>query len=118
MPFQILQIIGKVAYRLQLPASAQIHYVFHVSQLKPATSTRPANPSITPQWTSVLVLNVQPAALLGIHNTVSEVQVLIGGEGLPEWEATWEDFQQINGLFPDFYLEYKVSVWAGVMQGT
>ena len=33
-PYKIIEEIGEVAYRLQLPLEAVLHNVFHVSQLK------------------------------------------------------------------------------------
>lgn len=47
-PFKSEAKIGTVAYRLALPASAQIHPVFHVSQLKKSHGNEPVTSQLPP----------------------------------------------------------------------
>lgn len=47
-PFQVVERIGTVTYRLRLPDSTRIHDVFHVGILKPFRGTPPAAPSALP----------------------------------------------------------------------
>ena len=64
-----------------------------------------------------LEMVVEPATLLAVRPNANgsngEIEVLIQWQGLPDFEATWEEFQMIQQQFPDFHLEDKVKVWAG-----
>ncbi|XP_021648399.2 uncharacterized protein LOC110641110 [Hevea brasiliensis] len=47
-PFQITDRIGAVTYHLNFPSDAQIHNVFHVSQLKHTSAPVTATPPLPP----------------------------------------------------------------------
>lgn len=59
-PFPVSKKIGKVAYQLDLPPQAIIHLVFHISQLKKALGQHTTHPTIPPQLTSDLTMEVTP----------------------------------------------------------
>lgn len=55
-PYEILQKVGKVAYKLALPDEARIHPVFHVSQLKQAVGLHSVQPTLPRDLSSETVL--------------------------------------------------------------
>lgn len=106
-PFEVLQRIGQVAYKLKLPTTCKVHPVFHVSQLRRAVGTQEVSPSIPEQLTSELELVVEPEKLLEVRSTARGqermLEVLIKWKHLPPFEATWEEAAEIHERFPDFH---------------
>ena len=104
-PYTVIQKVGTVAYRLQLPDDAQIHDVFHVSQLKPYT------PDYTPIYDSLPILSYLEAAKatpleIMEHRVVKKgntavPQVKLRWTGLPPSSTTWEDYYIVKHRFPD-----------------
>ena len=66
-PFSVLKRVGKVAYQLDLPPTAAIHPVFHVSQLRAAVGITLSSPTIPLSLTSDLELLVEPESLLHVR---------------------------------------------------
>ena len=122
-PYQVVERIGEVAYKLALPPTSKIHPVFHVSQLKPAVGHIQQPSQLPEQLNHDLELLVEPEALLdvryGTPGHVKPLEVLIKWKHLPEIEATWEDLAALDQRFPSFHLEDKVKLWAAgnVMTG-
>lgn len=105
-PFQVIQKVGMVAYKLALPATAKLHPVFHVSLLKKklghTTTPCPTLPSISDKG----VLIPQPQAILDRrlinYKGRPATQLLVQWEGKFAEDATWEHYTQFVAKFPDF----------------
>jgi hypothetical protein len=101
-PYKILQHVGVVAYKLELPQHVRIHNVVHVSQLKkhiPSDTSVSDDISVIHPDTSLI-----PAGCLQ-HRLIQKVgstmrQVLVCWHGLPPSLATWESLEEIQRLHP------------------
>lgn len=102
-PFTVIDKIGKLAYKLELPADSKIHPVFHVSQLMP----------FTPNYTPVFSELPRPPDLAGHDDEPVEIlerrMVKRGNSTLvqvkvrwryDETATTWEDYDTLRRRFP------------------
>ena len=109
-PFEMLERIGTVAYRLRLPEGARIHDVFHVGVLKPFRGTPPTSVPALPPIHHGRPLQ-QPERVLRSELRRGVWHVLVEWSGMPASEATWEpvpafreahpSFQLVDELFPE-----------------
>lgn len=81
-PFEILQKVGLVAYKLKLPPSSSIHPVFHVSQLKKVIGAKTKVSSYIPE-----PANSHPAA----ESVIGERLCTRRGRVQPQVLVKWRD---------------------------
>ena len=110
-PYPVLQKLGAVAYKLQLPDGARIHPVFHVSLLKkyvgdsamPSTELQPVTDD------GVVVL--EPHKILDTRwvkqGNKFEADYLVQWKHLPVEDATWEPYHSLQERFPSMDLADK-----------
>jgi hypothetical protein len=104
-PFKILKKVGSVAYKLELPTSAHIHPVVHVSQLKqhipaqdfvePDLPSTESDPAMIIQPTQVLARVFRPQA----GASALKVKIRWGDESAAL--VTMEDEQDLRQRFPE-----------------
>lgn len=105
-PYRILECIGKVAYKLDLPPTARIHPTFHVSLLKKKVGAHVSSSTQLPPLQPDGQVIWQPEQILsrGLfkRNNKPITRWLIKWLGLPVEDATWEDADAFLRKFPDF----------------
>jgi hypothetical protein len=112
-PFEILERVGEVAYRLALPPNlSRVHNVFHVSQLRPYIPDASHVIHHEPlQLQEDLSYREQPVRILGYkekilrNRTIPLVKVLWSNH--TSEEATWETEQDMKTKYPYLFEEGK-----------
>ncbi|XP_057251082.1 uncharacterized protein LOC130591602 [Beta vulgaris subsp. vulgaris] len=115
-PYEILERIGKVAYRLALPMEFEkMHDVFHISQLKRyIPDERHVLEPERVQIDSSLTYEERPVKILDrkVRSTrnkdVHIVKVLWSNH--ESEEATWEAEEDMKKKYPDLFLEAENSL--------
>lgn len=105
-PYKVLERIGVVAYKLDLPPGSLIHPVFHVSLLKKKIGSEHHPTTVLPKLGSKGQFLVCPVKVLQRRmvkkNNQAVTQWLIQwSHSVPE-DASWEDAKIIQEQFPEF----------------
>lgn len=66
-PFRVIQRIGRVAYKLDLPTYSKLHPVLHISQLKKVVGNVPVVPTLPAQITADCELVAEPETILEVR---------------------------------------------------
>ena len=106
-PYCMLEKIGVVAYKLELPVESQIHPVFHVSQLKqhkgPIDRYFPL-----PLLTDDGLLAKEPLSILDRRMVKKQghvvIEVLVHRKNSFPEDSTWKIFSYLMGRYPAFHL--------------
>jgi len=103
-PYQVLDRVRSVAYKLQLPPGSQIHNVFHISQLKPFTANYSPVFEKLPVLTDLQASSAVPKQIVDRRlvkkGNAAITQVKVTWTELPATICTWEDYNVLKQRFP------------------
>ncbi|GJY00542.1 ty3-gypsy retrotransposon protein [Tanacetum coccineum] len=110
-PYKVEARVGKVAYRLTLPASSKIHPVFHVSILKSFLGSENEVITNLPEEFQKGRPGEQPLTIcdfcMVLRNGKPERKVLVQWAGGSSEEATWEWLSDFQLAYPNITLRTR-----------
>ena len=110
-PYVILERIGEVAYRLQLPADSRIHDVFHVSLLKAFVPHKSVGVELPPEFSRSRPLDTPIEATQKrtvLVDRIPQAQWLVRWSSDAGLAPSWEPKELLRSHFPNLRLENKV----------
>jgi hypothetical protein len=113
-PYQVIERIGEVAYRLQLPARARIHDVFHVALLKKFEGTPSSSMVPLPVMRHDRLLPV-PLKIVKARLNHGSWTILVSWKDIPSSETTWEKVDIFKLSYPDILLKNELFFGEGEM---
>lgn len=110
-PFMVLEKVGQVAYKLELPAESKIHNVFHVSLLKRKLGNHTVASTLPPVSENGEFISI-PVKIMDRRMTNRRNKVI--SEVLVQWsnsdadDNTWEEFHDLqNRLHAYIWAHYN-----------
>jgi hypothetical protein len=110
-PYCIKEKINEIAFRLELPKGARLHYMFHVGLPKKFIGSPPDDPPMLPPIQNGVIVPT-PQRALKVWLCRGARQTLIQWLHQPPSTASWED-HQFQQCYPDFQLENKLLLEEG-----
>ncbi|XP_077215876.1 uncharacterized protein LOC143850517 [Tasmannia lanceolata] len=105
-PLRVLQRVGMVAYRLEVPEGSRIHSVFHVSLLKKKLGSHSVALVDLPHVDNEGRVRLEPVAILDRkmvkRGNRAVTQVLVQWSNTYPEDATWEYLRDLQQQFLDF----------------
>jgi hypothetical protein len=100
----VLERIGEVAYKLQLPAGAKIHDVFHVGLLKAYRGEAPTGSGSLPPVCHGRA-GLEPSKVIKSRMARGWLELLVCWTGQAAAEATWVPAEEFHTLYLSYQLE-------------
>lgn len=104
-PYKVLERVGQLAYKLELPENSKIHDVFHVSQVKEYRADYTPVFKDLPHPPPLDTMATEPEKILERRmvkkGNTAILQVLVKWRNIPEDSATWEDWEPLKTKFPN-----------------